>query len=152
MVRAQSHRHRAHLASEMRFRHLSGSGELRQKIIRNMKNKIIWLLLPLLLFGCSKKASIPFAVTIVETVEAKEINGITNQAANLLHAKDYDALDALAGKLRSAKGYYASGTWKLWWVHDGLDLPEEASGAEWDAHVADLRDWVNARPDSITAH
>jgi hypothetical protein len=116
-----------------------------------MKNKIVWLLLPLILFGCSKKASIPFAVTIVETVEAKEVNDITNQAKDLFQAKDYDGLDALARKLRNSKECYASGTWKICFVYDSVDLSEEASDTEWTAHLAALQDWINARPDSITA-
>jgi hypothetical protein len=134
-----------------------------------MKNNIIWLLLPLILFGCSKKAAEtsslnqqtiprnviptkPFAMTIVETAETKEINDITNQTKALFQAKDYDGLDSLARKLRNSKGCYDSGAWKLNFVYNaGLDLPKEASDAEWTAHLAALQDWINARPDSITA-
>jgi hypothetical protein len=135
-----------------------------------MKNNIIYLLLPLFLLSCSKKpaetprqpqqlqnqqnfpkAVIPFYATIVETAESKEISAITNQARALFQAKDYDGLDAYARKLRNSKECYDGGAWKFYFVYCGLDLSEKASDAEWSTHFAALQDWINARPDSITA-
>jgi len=63
-----------------------------------LKNKFVWLLLPVMLSTCSKKETttanvsrlavpivettnaIPSAITVVETLESKEIRSITNQA------------------------------------------------------------------------
>ena len=138
-----------------------------------MKTKIIYLLLPLILFGCAQNASetlvksqpppnqqtipsgaipgMPFPVTLVETDETKEINDISNQANVLLLAKDYDGLDAFARKLRDSKESYDAGAWKFYFVYCGLDLPEEASNADWTVRLAALQDWINARTNSITA-
>jgi hypothetical protein len=133
-----------------------------------MKVKIICFLLPLFLLSCSKKptdangtqsqnqsvsppTSLPFKVTVVETPEEEEINDISNQAAALLSAKDYDKLDELAKKYRDSRESYADGTWKLFNVYNGLNLSVKASDAEWTDHFSILRDWINARPNSITA-
>ena len=135
-----------------------------------MKTIIICLLLPLVLFGCLKKqaetthqpqqlqnqqntptAVLPFQITIVETIETKEIRDITNQANILFQAKDYDGLDAFARKLRNSKERYANGSWKFYFVYVGLNLSEKAPDAEWAAHLAALHDWINAKPNSITA-
>ena len=135
-----------------------------------MKSKIIYLLLPLFFWGCSKKPAeisgqpqrvqaqqnlsgrdLPLITAIVETAESREIGAITNQARDLFRVRDYDGLDVLARKLRDSKERYANGGWKFYYVYVGLNLPEGASEAEWDAHIAALQDWINARPDSITA-
>jgi hypothetical protein len=138
-----------------------------------MKTKINYLLLPLILFGCAQNASktlvksqpppnqqtipsgaipgMPFPVTLVETDETKEINDISNQANVLLLAKDYDGLDAFARKLRDSKESYDAGAWKFCFVYCGLDLPEEASNADWTVRLTALQDWINARTNSITA-
>lgn len=133
------------------------------------ENKAVLLLLSLILFSCSKKVTnttnvsrlgvpvveatntIPSFVSIVETTEAKEILALTNQANTFFQAKDYDGLDAFTRKLRDSKVSYDTGAWKFYFVYLGLDLPEEASDAQWIAHLADLQERINARPDSITA-
>ena len=130
-----------------------------------MKKLIIWLLLPFLLLGCSKRqqagsSALPFNVTPVHTPETKELGDIRNQASALLKAKDYDELDELAAKFRSSKEQYADGTWKLSELYFGLAVSNNFYGSEIFDHISDksfedriveLQDWVNAKPDSITA-
>ena len=87
---------------------------------------------------------------MVETPEAKEIHDITNQVATLLAAKDYDKLDDLAAKYRASKECYADGIWKLALVYDALVPSDKVPDAEWEARLAALRDWILAKPDSIT--
>ena len=138
-----------------------------------MKTGIIYVLLPLVLLGCSKKANetpgrsqpipnpqtlpkgavpeIPFGVTFVETPETKEINDISNHANALLETKDYDGLDTFAGKLRDSRACYDGGAWKFYFVYVGLDLPEEASNSVWAARLTALQEYINARTNSITA-
>jgi hypothetical protein len=129
----------------------------------------IWLLLPLMLFGCSRTATtatnvvpsnvavvaapkpITWGITIVETAESKEISAISKQANVLFQAKDYDGLEAYAKKLRDSREHYDGGGWKFYFVYAGIELPEEASDAELTNQLAALQDWINARPDSITA-
>jgi hypothetical protein len=94
---------------------------------------------------------IPSAITVVETLESKEIRSITNRAGAFFQAKDYDGLEAFTRKLRDSKECYDSGAWKVYFVYVGLEIPKEASDAEWTAHLAALHDWIDSRPDSITA-
>jgi hypothetical protein len=110
-----------------------------------MKNKIVWLLLPLVFFGCSKK------ISVVVSPETKEMRAIDEQAMTLLQEKNYDGLDAYAKKMLDSKERYDGGAWKFYFVYDGLNLPGNASDADWAARLAALQDWVNVRPDSITA-
>lgn len=131
-------------------------------------SRVFYLLLPLVLLGCSKKATesggnrqleqngsspagLPFKVAVVETAEEKEIKEIQGQAKAFLAAKDYEKLDALARKLRDSKESYADGKWKLSHFYHAFDFSDEASDSDWEAHFAALRDWVKARPDSMTA-
>ena len=130
-----------------------------------MKKIIICLLLPLFLLGCSKKsreetrqaatqpsAALPFKIAVVEeTPEIKEQNEIENQAVILLKTKDYDKLDDLAAKYRSNKECYADCSQKLALVYDGIEPKEEALNTTWEARLQEIRDWIEAKPQSVTA-
>jgi Domain of unknown function (DUF4034) len=138
-----------------------------------MKTGIICLLLPLILLGCVKKTpemsvklrhplnqpifpigaipGMPFATKVVESVETRELNNISNQAVVMLQAKDYDGLDALAKKLRDSKQCSAAGCPKFCYVYCGLCLPDKAPDAQWTNRLAALQDWINSRTNSITA-
>ena len=132
-----------------------------------MKYKIICLLVPLFLLSCSKKPAasnaptlrqssppttgLPFEPILVEPVETKENHDLKSQAAALLGARDFDKLDALAKSLRDSKECYADGQWKLFHFYNGLNFPSGATDSEWTKHLAILRDWIKAKPDSITA-
>jgi Domain of unknown function (DUF4034) len=134
-----------------------------------MKYKIVCLLLPLFLAGCSKKSApeidgmpqdqniapssaLPFQVTTVwPDSESEEMDEIKTQAAALLEATNFDGLDELAAKFRSSKECYANGTWKLVNVYDGLVPSANTPNDEWEDRIAVLQDWIAAKPDSITA-
>jgi hypothetical protein len=93
-----------------------------------------------------------YPVTILETPEEKEKSEIKKQARALYEAKDYAGLEALAAKYRRSKECYANGIWKLGQVYLGVtDLPDEATEAEWKTQLKSHRDWIKARPESITA-
>jgi hypothetical protein len=133
-----------------------------------MKKEIICLIIPAFLLGCSKKseeaspqaapsqqvspaaAAAPVQTVVVETPQVKEINDISNQVATLFAAKDYDKIDMLAVQFLASKEQFARGGWKLDAVYVGLCFPQEASNAEWENHIADIRTWIRAKPDSIT--
>jgi len=129
-----------------------------------MKLRVICLLLPLFLLGCSKKSpeaerraniqpssTLPFQITVAESPETMEINDISNRAANLLATKDYDKLDDLAATYRASKEAYPDGMWKLAYVYAGTDGPENAPEDQWPAHQKEIEAWIQAKPQSITA-
>jgi hypothetical protein len=126
-----------------------------------MKTKLICLLLPLVLLGCSKKQpqptvtqAPPFSlaeITVVEPPEAVEQKQIKKQALSLLNGKDNDGLEALAAKYRDSKEGYADGTWKLGYVYSGMELSKDVAEPFWPEREQALRDWMQARPKSVTA-
>jgi hypothetical protein len=94
---------------------------------------------------------LPFDVTVVETGPAKEMKEIGDKANRFLSAKDYDHLDELANALRASKQSWATGSWKLADVYWGLVPSKTATEAEWQVRLTALRDWVAAKPKSVTA-
>ncbi|HWQ91207.1 MAG TPA: DUF4034 domain-containing protein, partial [Clostridia bacterium] len=74
-----------------------------------------------------------------------------NLARSLFAARDYDKLEALAKQYRDSQECDAEGIWTLNDVYMGMKLSKQASDEEWKAHLDDYRDWVKARPASITA-
>lgn len=99
-----------------------------------------------------KTVIVPFNLTIVENPEQIEMETISNKAQTLFQAKDYDGLEGFIQKLRDSKEQFAGGSWKFYFVYCGVGLAQSAPESEWKAHIAALREWVGARPNSITAH
>ena len=119
------------------------------------------------MFGCSKKSvdappndglphnvatnGLPFVVTVVETSESKEWNDITLLAQTYFNNKEYDKLEELAMEYRSVEESWADGTWKVVPVYVGLEVAESEPDSVWLARQKALKDWIQARPESITA-
>ena len=114
-----------------------------------MKNKI-WLLLPIVLVGCSKIS--PLNPVLVEPPETKEVYAIKQQANALLNAREFDKLDAAAKAYRDSKVCFPNGRWKLSYFYDGLDSSVgNGSDADWTNHLSLIMDWIRAEPKSMTA-
>jgi Domain of unknown function (DUF4034) len=96
-------------------------------------------------------SSLPFMVTTIETADAREVKNIRQEAVNFLAAKDYDHLEALAGKLRSSKAKWPIGQWKVADVYAAFTPSDREPLAQWETRLLSLRDWVAARPESISA-
>src|ERR1035437_727904 len=95
---------------------------------------------------------LPFQPTLVEPPETKEIYAIKRQADALIASKDFDKLDTVAEDFRTSQACYAHGVWKLSYFYEGLNFPAGGStDSEWTNHFAILRNWVETKPDSITA-
>ncbi len=95
---------------------------------------------------------LPFTPEVIETTEEQEQAEIRKSAMSLVGTKDFDALDALARKHRDSKEQSSDGVWKLNAVYEGLRIDKhESSETQWKEHLAVLRGWVKAKPDSATA-
>jgi hypothetical protein len=101
--------------------------------------------------AASPKPIDPSQITLVPTVEHMEKLSIFAEARAYLAAKDFIKLEALATKYRTSKSCYANGIWKLGSVYGGTVPGAEKPDAEWVANLATLREWIQARPNSITA-
>ncbi len=96
--------------------------------------------------------AVPFQISSVwPDAETILSDGFRIQVANLIEAKNYDALDNLAAKLRSSKEQYPGGSWKLGDLYAGLIPSRKQPDTEWESRLSKLRDWIKTKPDSITA-
>jgi len=89
---------------------------------------------------------------IVETPQAKEDRELQEKGSKLLHARAFDEIERIAGELRASKAQWENGFWKLGSFYSGFcKLPDEASEQRWTNLLAELRSWVKAKPNSVTA-
>src|SRR6266850_5242281 len=93
----------------------------------------------------------PAQLTIAETSEDKERSEIKAESFALLTSGQYDRLDSLARTHRASKECYADGLWKLKEVYEGLVPAENNSETQWQARLTAIREWIKAKPESITA-
>lgn len=77
-----------------------------------------------------------------------------NVVAAALVQKDFDALEKMARDARERKTRFSGGVWKLYSYYVALSIPilgESASDEDWKFHFANLKAWVEARPESAAA-
>jgi hypothetical protein len=124
---------------------------------KEMKKIFVSLTILTALLGCSKQSSKtliptdPAEITLIETAETKEWHAIETESAGFFAAKDFGKLENLANNYRTSKASIASGIWKLEAVYSGIHPDESKSNDEWERCLANLHDWIQAKPDSITA-
>lgn len=89
---------------------------------------------------------------------ATDINALQkykDTAAQMLTDKEYAQLDCLADTVRSKKELFPGGVWKIHTIYSGLTSPTpfgvHATGMDWSIRLRELRQWVEARPQSVTA-
>lgn len=129
-----------------------------------MKNKNVYLLATLLTLACAKvsaseyegiprnskiqpSANLPFQVTATSRVLLVSKTKEGSKAALMLISKQYGKLEKGAAQLRSSKETNPDGSPMLYSFYDGF-----TQGMEPDENtIADLRAWVKAKPESITA-
>jgi len=122
-----------------------------------VKNKVFSFLLTLLLLGCSKTApqhtaaTLPFLPVAVTIPDTKEVADIESQTRSLFQSRDFDKLEAMADGFRTSLQAYPNGQSKLYFFYDALDSQEDAPASDWTNHFNILTDWVNTKPNSITA-
>ena len=72
----------------------------------------------------------------------------------LLARRDFVGLDDAAENARASKARVKGGAWKLYLLYDVVSSPsagDKASDSDWGERLALLKDWVGARPGSVTA-
>ncbi|MGD1088259.1 MAG: hypothetical protein ABR955_05985 [Verrucomicrobiota bacterium] len=93
----------------------------------------------------------PSKIILIETTERKEKLQIEAESADLFATKDFSKLEELASKYRSSKECSAIGVWKLEWVYMGIIPNVTNSDDVWNNTLATLHEWIQTKPDSITA-
>jgi tetratricopeptide (TPR) repeat protein len=100
--------------------------------------------------AASTKAPVPNQL-VTDSLELQKFQDSTRL---LLVKEDFVALDKMADGLRQSKARFAGGAWKLFWFYKAVTKVANrsfASDADWQAHLALLHRWVEARPKSVTA-
>ena len=89
-------------------------------------------------------------VTDVETAERQFIE---QQAEELLLSGQFEKLEKIATDFRTSKEEFSDGEWKLSVLYDGLSYYlKNASEENWVNRLEKLKQWVQKKPNSVTAH
>lgn len=81
----------------------------------------------------------------------KDTEMLDKKVPELLSKHQYAALDALASSLRASKVQYPNGHTALYTFYNDIDLPRNATDAEWTNRLNDLNQWWSQYPDSKVA-
>ena len=76
-----------------------------------------------------------------------------NQVKAELVDRHFAQLEKMARDARLSKSRFAGGVWVLYSLYDGLDEPatsSQATDADWNYHIALLKEWITASPESPT--
>lgn len=93
-------------------------------------------------------------VTNQVVTDSFEVPRFQDSVRLLLVKEDFAALDEMADGLRRSKARFRGGAWKLFWFYKTVAKVANRSGAsdaDWQAQLALLNRWVEAKPKSITA-
>jgi hypothetical protein len=89
------------------------------------------------------------------SVDIYALHDFTNTVARILKEEKFVELDCLADHARSGKERLPGGLWKIHLLYQGLrqpvPYPVHATQQDWTYLLQRLRQWVKARPVSITA-
>jgi hypothetical protein len=94
------------------------------------------------------------AATITSPPAADPQEPFKAEARTLLREERFERLDRLADELVKTRARFPGGDWKSYRFQGALSAPpggEHASDEEWERHIAVLRRWHLARPDSMAA-
>lgn len=102
-------------------------------------------------------------------ISADDATGLKGDAATDVHATSryedtvrgllkqgkLDELDCIADSARSHKEKFSGGMWKIHLLYWGLSDPQpenvHATESDWQGLLANLQQWVNTKPNSVTA-
>jgi hypothetical protein len=76
------------------------------------------------------------------------------EIAGDLIEKNFNGLDSKAHEARTEKSRFSGGVWKLYSFYTSLSSPmigEQATDEDWKFHIATLKEWRSAKPESVTA-
>ena len=70
----------------------------------------------------------------------------------LYNASRFDELEALAAQLRTERGRFGNGSWKIVQFYESLGCRSDEPESMWQLHARIHENWDTAKPRSITAH
>ena len=92
----------------------------------------------------------PASRTGTDTVD-KAIQAYRYSTRMAYNGRRFDELERLADEARSSKAKFGNGSWKIYQFYDSLGCDSSEPEGMWQLHDTIHKDWVAAKPDSITA-
>ena len=86
----------------------------------------------------------------VDPVE-QEIDAFTAEARQMFGSRRFDDLEKLAADLRATKSLFRDGSWKIRQFYVSFERSDEEPDKAWKAADQIHREWIKAKPESITA-
>jgi tetratricopeptide (TPR) repeat protein len=86
----------------------------------------------------------------LETEEKYEV-----EVRQMIDGSRFDSLDKEADRVRASKQRTVGGVWKLYLLYEVISAPiggDNSTEFSWTSRLEQLKNWVTARPQSITAH
>lgn len=81
----------------------------------------------------------------------EELIQFRNDTRQLYNNRKFAELEALAGKIRSAKERFPGGTWKIHQFYDCMECQDDEPESMWTLHEKIHQDWESKYPQSSTA-
>jgi hypothetical protein len=98
----------------------------------------------------NEKAQATALASIADPI-VQEIVGFRGSVRDSLVAGNFDELDRQAEELRTSKALFANGSWKLTQFYTAFEGNDNEPASRWEALDKKHREWIAAKPDSITA-
>lgn len=102
----------------------------------------------------NRQPELPSLPPIVETKDkiTEEIWQFRLKTRALYNASRFDELEALAAQLRTERGRFGNGSWKIVQFYESLGCRSDKPESMWQLHARIHENWDTAKPRSITAH
>jgi Domain of unknown function (DUF4034) len=88
---------------------------------------------------------------VADPVE-REIHAFSVETRKLFDGRRFDELEKLAADLRAGKALFRDGSWKIRQFYTAFEPSDEEPDQTWKAVDQIHREWITAKPASITAH
>src|SRR5205823_8791969 len=101
----------------------------------------------------NQQAELPSLPPIQETKDkiTEEIWQFRLKTRALYNASKFDELEALAAQIRTGRGRFGNGSWKIVQFYDSLGCRSDEPESMWQLHARIHENWDAAKPHSITA-
>jgi hypothetical protein len=130
-------------------------------ILRNTLSSVVLAIASLCgLTGCKEKAadeaantpkSDPSKIVDVQDPDAEQIRVFRKSTREAYDQRRFDELEKVAAEIRSAKSTFPTGSWKIVQFYNAFDVGKTEPASAWEDHERIHREWMAAKPDSITA-
>jgi len=101
----------------------------------------------------NRQAELPNLPPVEETKDkiTEEIWQFRLKTRALYNASKFDELEALAAQIRSGRGRFGNGSWKIVQFYESLGCRSDEPESMWQLHARIHENWDTAKPRSITA-